>query len=151
AAGDYRQTTALPSRGDEIGRLSRAFDAMVDRLRDAFTAVRASEERHRRLFESIPIPCVVFDRDTLGILAVNEAAIVRYGYSHEEFSAMTMADLRPADAPLLRETVAALSNGKGSSAQRTWRHTTKDGTLIDVNMSGHPVEFAGQQAVVVVI
>lgn len=39
----------------------------------------------------------VYYRETLKFLAVNEAAVRHYGYSPEEFHAMTIEDLHPSD------------------------------------------------------
>src|SRR3546814_5932663 len=56
----------------------------------------------RYLFEKNPNPMWVFDRGTLSILEVNDAAVAHYGYSHDEFRRMRIADLRPAkDVPRL--------------------------------------------------
>ena len=64
--------------------------------------LRESEERHRKLFNNNPHPTWVFDRETLRFLAVNEAAVHKYGYSREEFLAMTLKDIRPPeDVPAL--------------------------------------------------
>src|SRR5207253_7886121 len=52
-------------------------------------ALLESEERYRLLFESNPHPIWVYDLETLAFLAVNRAAILNYGYSREEFLAMT--------------------------------------------------------------
>lgn len=49
-----------------------------------------TEERYRLLFEANPQPMWVFDRETLRFLAVNDAAVSHYGYSREEFLAMTV-------------------------------------------------------------
>jgi len=38
----------------------------------------------------------VQDRETLAFLAVNEAAVRRYGYTREEFLTLTGKDIRPA-------------------------------------------------------
>jgi PAS domain-containing protein len=57
-------------------------------------ALRKSEERYRLLFESIPQPTWVFDAETLSFLTVNEAAVRLYGYTREEFSSMTINDIR---------------------------------------------------------
>lgn len=48
AAGDLQQRANLTQSSDEVGRLGRAFDTMVDRLQDALTTSNASEERMRR-------------------------------------------------------------------------------------------------------
>ena len=68
--------------------------------------MQESEERHRKLFDNNPHPTWVYDRDTLRFLAVNAAAVRKYGYSHDEFLAMTIKDIRPAeDVPVLLENV----------------------------------------------
>jgi glycosyltransferase involved in cell wall biosynthesis len=44
----------------------------------------------------------VFDVQTLGFLAVNDAAVRQYGYTREEFLGMSVKDIRPAeDVPAL--------------------------------------------------
>src|SRR5215510_1071613 len=48
----------------------------------------------RRLLQS-PVPMWIFDRTTLQILEVNEAATELYGYSRDEFLRMTILDFRP--------------------------------------------------------
>ncbi|HEY2154339.1 MAG TPA: PAS domain S-box protein, partial [Isosphaeraceae bacterium] len=57
-------------------------------------ALRDSEERYRTLFESNPLPMWVYDVETLGFLAVNAAAVRRYGYTRDEFLAMRITDIR---------------------------------------------------------
>jgi PAS domain S-box-containing protein len=39
----------------------------------------------------------IYDRKTLGFLAVNNRAVSRYGYSRSEFLSMTVKDIRPED------------------------------------------------------
>jgi len=41
-------------------------------------------------FDDNPLPMMAYDRQNLAILAVNEAAIRHYGYTREEFLAMTI-------------------------------------------------------------
>src|SRR5438309_1588035 len=65
-------------------------------------------ERYRLLFDRSPQPMWVYDAETLRFLAVNEAAVDRYGYTRERFASMTVADLRPdADVPILEASVDA--------------------------------------------
>ena len=71
------------------------------------------------LFEASPTPMWVYDADTLAFLAVNDAAIRHYGYSRDEFLAMTIKDIRPAeDVPRLLADVVG-GGGPGSPAART--------------------------------
>ena len=59
------------------------------------TEARHREESFRLLFEGNPVPMWVIDRESLRFLAINEAAVAHYGYSREQFMAMTVPDLRP--------------------------------------------------------
>jgi PAS domain S-box-containing protein len=111
--------------------------------------LRESEERHRKLFENNPHPTWVFDRETLRFLAVNAAAVRKYGYSREEFLAMTLKDIRPPeDVPALLETVRAL--GEENESSGAWRHRLKDGTIIDTENTSYALTFLGRAARVVV-
>jgi len=113
------------------------------------TLLRESEERHRKLFENNPHPTWVFDRETLRFLAVNGAAVSKYGYSRDEFLAMTLKDIRPPeDVPALLETVKAL--GEGNESSGAWRHRLKDGTIIDSENTSYALTFLGRPARVVV-
>jgi PAS domain S-box-containing protein len=111
--------------------------------------LRESEDRHRKLFDNNPHPTWVFDHETLRFVAVNAAAVHKYGYSREEFLAMTLKDIRPPeDIPALLETVQALGDGKESSG--AWRHRLKDGTLIDTENTSYGMTFLGRLARAVV-
>jgi PAS domain S-box-containing protein len=111
--------------------------------------LQESEERHRKLFDNNPHPTWVFDRETLRFLAVNTAAVRKYGYSRDEFLAMTLKDIRPPeDVPALLETVRALGDGNESSS--AWRHRLKDGSVIDTENTSYALTFLGRAARVVV-
>jgi PAS domain S-box-containing protein len=111
--------------------------------------LRESEERHRKLFENNQHPTWVFDRETLRFLAANAAALGKYGYSRDEFLAMTLEDIRPPeDVPALLEAVRAL--GDGNESNGTWRHRLKDGTVIDVENTSYALTFFDRPARVVV-
>jgi PAS domain S-box-containing protein len=111
--------------------------------------LRESEERHRKLFDNNPHPTWVFDRETLRFLAANDAAVRKYGYSRDEFLAMTLKDIRPPeDVPALLETVRVLGDANESSG--AWRHRLKDGTIIDTENTSYALTFLGRAARVVV-
>jgi diguanylate cyclase (GGDEF)-like protein/PAS domain S-box-containing protein len=90
----------------------------------------------------------VFDRDSLRFLAVNEAAVRQYGYSEREFLRMTIAHIRPEeDIPALMRHVA--SRESGLQLAESWRHRKKDGTVIDVEITSHDLDFQGIDAMLV--
>lgn len=71
----------------------------------------------------------VYDVATLRFLTVNEAAIRHYGYSREEFLALTIADIRPPeDVPKLLAQLQRSNDELHYSG--VWRHRTKSGALI---------------------
>src|SRR5439155_1301934 len=68
----------------------------------------------------------------------------------ERFPALRIEDLRPAeDIPALHRHLATMP--ADYHAAGIWRHRKKDGTLIEVETSGHGITFAGRRAEQVVI
>ena len=121
----------------------------VTELKRAEQALRLSEEQNRLLFESNPHPVWVYDLETLAIIDVNAAAIRNYGYSREEFLTLTIKDIRPAeDVPAVLESVA--KSGTVLDENRIWRHRRKNGTLLDVEVTSHPLVYAARNARLVV-
>jgi PAS domain S-box-containing protein len=111
--------------------------------------LKQKDAKFRLLFEDNPLPMWVFDRETLRFLEANHAAVAHYGYTHEEFLGMTLADIRPPeDVPRLRDTV---SRATGLALSATWRHRVKDGRLIDVEVASHAISYGGRQAVLSVL
>jgi PAS domain S-box-containing protein len=112
-------------------------------------ALRQSEARYHLLFDSNPHPVWVYDLQTLGILDVNHSAVQNYGYSREEFLSLTIKDIRPPeDVPALLES--AVKAPPVVEAAGVWRHCKKDGTLIDVEITSHPLVYGGKNARLVV-
>jgi len=124
--------------------------ADIERREAVEAQLREQEASFRYLFEKNPNPMWVFDRATLGILEVNEAAVAHYGYSHEEFRRINITDLRPAeDVPRLMTYLR--NRAAGLKAAGEWRHRTKDGRRIDVEIASYPLEFQHRDAVLVVV
>jgi PAS domain S-box-containing protein len=99
--------------------------------------LRRSEKQYRLLFHSNPNPMWVFDLESLKFLEVNEAAIQSYGYSREEFLAMTISDIRPPEKSHHQKAVAMDKADRGL----VWRHRRKDGSLVDVEVIWSPMAF----------
>lgn len=107
------------------------------------------EESFRLLFENNPHPMLVYDRETLQILEVNNAAVAHYGYSHDEFTSMTVMGLRPPEeAELFLEHVAATRSPYKHSG--VWKHCRKDGSLMEMDIHSHLLTFEGHNAALIV-
>jgi diguanylate cyclase (GGDEF)-like protein/PAS domain S-box-containing protein len=112
---------------------------------ESYGELQESMERYRLLFDSNPHPMWVYEEESLRFLAVNDAAVDRYGYSRDEFLAMTIKDIRPPeDVPALLENVA--KNRDGIDRAGTWRHRTKAGNVFDVEITSHALVFSGSRA-----
>src|ERR1700722_2016431 len=109
---------------------------------------RAADASYRLLFEKHPIPMWIYDLESLRFLAVNEAAIQRYGYSCAEFLRMTIRDICPAkNISALQDDVAQLNMALEKTGR--WRHRRRDGALFDVEIISHDLDWAGRRARVV--
>ena len=91
------------------------------------------------LFESHSIPMLVYDLKTLAIQRVNDAAVRKYGYSRDEFQAMTLKDVLSAQDGKKKQSDLPHS-GKG-------RHQSKNGHLFDVRATTHPLEYEGHKTI----
>lgn len=100
----------------------------------------------RDLFENNPDPTWVYALDSLRFLDVNDVAISRYGWSRDEFLAMTIADIRPSeDVPALLANVARLS-GRPAGSTGPWRHRDKRGEVCRTMVTFLSLSYAGQPA-----
>jgi diguanylate cyclase (GGDEF)-like protein/PAS domain S-box-containing protein len=107
-----------------------------------------SEGAYRLIFDANPQPMWVFDLETLRFLAVNDAALRRYGWSRAEFLSMTLEDIRPPEeVPALRRALAETPTGP---YRGIWRHRTKDGFDLDVEVTSEDLTFAARPARLVV-
>ncbi len=66
-------------------------------LRRQQAELEQTERQYRLLFENNPLPMWIYDPESLRFLAVNRAALEKYGYSLEEFRAMRITEIRPAE------------------------------------------------------
>jgi len=146
----FLANVVLTALKDDQGNL-RGFAKVtrdVSESRRAEERLHESEERHRKLFENNPHPTWVFDRETLKFLAVNGAAIRNYGYSQEEFLAMTIKDIRPQED--VQKMIGSVSIEDGKAGSGIWRHRRKDGTILNVEITSYSLSFCARPAEVVV-
>jgi PAS domain S-box-containing protein len=134
--------TLLSPQGEQDGAVV-VFSDITGAYR-AEQALKESEQRYRTLFESNPHPMWVYDLDSLRFLTVNDAAMAHYGYSRDEFLAMTIKDIRPAED--IDPLMDAIHDEETLHAPLPWRHRLRDGRLIYVEISSHTLDYAGRRA-----
>lgn len=139
-----RQRTA------ELSHAIEALQAELAQRTEAERLLAESREESRMLFEHAPYPMWVVDLESLQFLDVNETAVRHYGYSREEFLAMTIKDIRPPeDIPRLLQALQTVKDTP--RAEGVWRHRKKDGSLIDVELGLYSLDYAGRRARLTVV
>jgi PAS domain S-box-containing protein len=134
----------------ERARTERTLAESLREQQQIEETLRGSEHRYRMLFTHNPSPMWVFDLESLRFLAVNRAAVERYGYSESEFLSMKITDIRNVEElPVLEAAIERARRGEREAA--TGRHRVKDGRIIDVEVSGDTVEVDGRLARLVVV
>jgi len=135
----WEKATIAPLISDE-GYMTHyiAVKEDVTIVRQLSESLRESEVRYRNMFLNSPLPMWIYDVDTLKFEEVNYAATEIYGYSEQEFKAMTIEMIRPKeDVSLLHENIRKETSEYQKS--RNWRHQTKDGRLMDVEVISHAI------------
>jgi len=135
-----------------IAQLRRELAEKTRALEERNHLLRESEVQYRLVFDKNPHPMWIFDSTTLGFVEVNEQAVRHYGYTREEFLAMTIKDIRPAEEiARLLEYVEQAKQSPTLAFRLTgdWQHRKKDGTVIQVELSAVPIPFNGRDAVLV--
>lgn len=148
-AFDAQELELLEALLDEItfamGKLTLERQRM-----DAEQELEHSERGYRALFEHHPAPMWVYDLETLAFLEVNDAAISKYGYSREEFSRMTIRDIRPAeDVPRLLSSISQITEGFEDAG--IWTHRDSSGREFPAHVYSHTVEWNGRNAELVMV
>ena len=143
AIGD-EETKLLEELAADLGYALQGLEGREAR-EAAEAALKESERHYRMLFDANPNPMWVYDVETLGFLAVNEAAILHYGYSREEFMALTLRDIRP-EEELSRLEANIFGHHERVQRSGTWKHRKKDGTIISVEITSHALDFSGRPA-----
>ena len=107
------------------------------------TSDRTSDDSSAELVKINPVPSLIVDMKTLNVAVVNAAAAELLGYSEEELTGKSLAELVPEeDVPaLLRTTEEPVPQG-----ETQWRVCKKDGSLIYVRVKYRDTWLHGQAA-----
>ena len=125
--------------------LRRTNAALVDAVQGALDG----SLRYEDMFEHHPTPMWVFDSLTQEFLAVNDAALHRYGYAESEFLGMSLRDIRPEeDVPVFLAHHTTTSR-KGYGDAGIWRHRTRTGELIHMHVTLNRTTYRGRRGTLV--
>lgn len=117
-----------------VNLLSKSIGYSIERKK-VEEKILASEDKYRQIFYKNPFPMWINDRDTLRILEVNDAAILKYGYSREEFLELKLDDIH------LGPASAEMYPGKEVIQEQRWQQRKKNGEIIIVEFTSYPISY----------
>ena len=107
---------------------------------------------YRPIFELNPQPMWICDRRVSRFLAVNETAVIQYGYSHREFQSMKVEALfAPESIEEFLNYRQGIHGPPAGKESRVWRHRTKSGRTFHAEVKIGSIAFDGCDAFQVVI
>ncbi|WP_368562174.1 EAL domain-containing protein [Pseudoxanthomonas sp. UTMC 1351] len=137
------QGAVVPGR-DKRMRMTGTVVDVTERV-EAQARIADAERQFRLMFEQNPLPFWVFDIKTLRFLEVNRAALEQYGYTREEFLAMTILQIRPPETiERVLQDIGAPREHFGQASN--WIHQRKDGSRFEVKVYAANIDFAGTEA-----
>lgn len=135
-------------KDDKVSKLTGTLQD-ISRRKQAEKRVLETKENYKNIFENNPLPMWVYDLETLSFMAINDAALVKYGYTREEFLKMTILDIRPKeDQTRLIRNISSVTEGLDEAGY--WKHLKKNGEIIDVEITSHTLSYFGRKAELVV-
>jgi PAS domain S-box-containing protein len=136
-------TTALRNEsGDCYAYLGIIFD-ITDRKLVEQKLAEKGKSIERTLFEHTADPIMIFDKETYKFLDCNKAVLRGYGYSKEEMRSMTPFNLHPpGDLGKVKKNIDL----RNVDSPNHYRHVTKDGRNIDVEILTDETVHKGRPA-----
>lgn len=112
--------------------------------KQAEVELAASEQKYKLLFENNPLPMWMLALPEYDVVDVNNAALLQYGYSREEFLKLSVYDFRPKEDI---EKFKAITNTsfRGIHHSGIWRHKKKNGAILYVDIVTYDMTYKGQQ------
>lgn len=129
--------------------MARSKSKLRTRSGDGEQRLRGTDGAFQLLLAANPLPMWVYDLETLRFMEANDAAVAQYGYSRESFLSMRITDMLPiGERCRVRRAVSERREALWNSG--IWRHRRADGSLLDVEVTSHLLEWAGRPAALVV-
>ena len=135
--------TELRNTNDQLVALNAELEKEVDKRTEV---IRKREKELRDMFESHPLPVIVYDKKSLQILAFNTVGIKYYGYKQTELSTLRYSDLFDEyDEKIHKPT------GYDPDLHIEAKHLKKDGSIQDVEISSTEISYNNEEAVLALI
>lgn len=127
---------------DKDGKIVAAMEMSLDitHRKELENKLEESEKKYYAIFNNIPNPVFVLNRETLEILDCNESVHIVYGYDKEDVIRRSFLDLfKDSQKEIYRQDL------QNSQVINQVQHVKKDGKSIYVNIRVSPSEYSGQK------
>ncbi len=129
---------------------NHAIKAIIVNARDVTDAKRLEEDilrsarQYKMMFDNNPMPIIACETESQRILGVNSSAVTKYGFSEEEFTRLTLNDIDITAEAVFPPRVIKLHHD--GERRVGLKHRNKQGKVIDVEITSHPIEYNGRPA-----
>ncbi len=132
---------------DELNpyQLSKSIAYTLERKRIT-QQLKESEKKYKDLFQLSPSPMFLYDVETYQFLDANISTLKHYGYTKEEFLALTARDIRPeTEFAFFTNTMKEIQHQPFFQINNV-THLKKNGEPIYVDIQSNLVEIGGRKA-----
>src|SRR5215217_6672031 len=141
---------AFVLQGAFMSSLAVALRFASSRVEESAREARSLEERYRVVVEQAAEGILLVDVGTKRVLDANTTYQGLLGYSPEEISYLTLYDLLPCSTEDTDSYVGhVLEQSRYVSGE--WRHRSKDGSLVDVEVSANVILNGAREVVCMVV
>jgi len=103
-----------------------------------------TEDHYKLFFEFNPMPIFIWEYDTLKMVDCNNQALLKYGYTKEEFLKINIKDIRPSEEVLFINNIVSEGLKDKREHHRVCRHVTKTGEVFLAKVQGYYVNIDGK-------
>lgn len=123
----------------------------ITQRKAAEKALRESEERYRRVLETVPNSITITAEEDGRYLEVNKFFTIISGYSREETLGRSPSDLNQFVDPDVRERLLKILQQTGEINDMEVQFRKRDGVVVDTLFSARRIRYAGKECIVSVV
>jgi len=117
----------------------------------AVAELKESEKKYSDLFHLSPQPMCVYEKGTFRFTKINNAALLHFGYTEQEFFQMSLLDIIPADdRQKVVETVISQNRVLNQTYHAKSRGLKKSGEVIEVETFSTPIIINNRECTLLV-
>lgn len=109
-------------------------------------SLEESENKYKRIFDSHPLPVIIFSISDTNVLNANLAAQKLYGYNLDQFRTLLYQDLLDKGVEQLAGFSTPFNDLRSASTTITLKQNSASGALLVVESVGYSIDYEGELA-----